>query len=226
MTNPSLFVGSVVQSTPDRLAYWYFRLNGFLTIENFAVHHEIGANTGTDADVIAVRFRDRHENFLRRMDDDPRIASCQSFANLVIAEIKTNRCELNGPWTDPKRGNMQRVLRAIGCVPAYAIESAANELYEKRPWINENISIRLIAMGNDRNTSSEYAQVEQITWEEVIEFCMGRFRQYGDQKKQVSQWAPDGLLFRELAQNQHRKAIRRLFGIPKLEADAGDPGSI
>jgi hypothetical protein len=222
VTNPSLFVGTAVRSSPDRLAYWYFRLNGFLTIENFAVHQEIGRNAGTDADVIAVRFRDRRENFLRPMVDDPRVTDCQSFANFVIAEVKTTRCQLNGPWTNPERENMQRVLRAMGCVPDAEITSASSVLYSGHDWIGENVSVRLFAIGNERNTDSGYADVNQIIWEEVIDFCMTRFQRYGPQKKQVSQWAPDGLLLRELAQNRNHKAIRRLFGLPKAMSDGED----
>lgn len=213
MTNPSLFVGSVVRSSPDRLAYWYFRLNGFLTIENFAVHDELSENTRTDADVIAVRFIEREENFLRPMRDDPRICDCNTLANLVIAEVKTGRCALNGPWTKPECDNMQRVLRAIGCVPAKDINLAANDLYESSIWLSRDVTIRLVAMGEYRNTDASMIGVPQFTWDEVIDFCIGRFREYGPQKRQVSQWMPDGLLLRELCDRQDRRAIRRLFGL-------------
>ncbi len=44
---------------PEKIAYWFFRLNGFLTIENFVVHPELisdGTSQRTDADILAVRF--------------------------------------------------------------------------------------------------------------------------------------------------------------------------
>ncbi len=213
MTNPSLFVGSVVRSSPDRLAYWYFRLNGFLTIENFAVHDELSENTRTDADVIAVRFLDRRENYLRPMQDDERLCDCLTFANVIIAEVKTGRCALNGPWTKPERENMQRVLRAIGCVSPDEIEMAAERLYETSSWQSQQVTIRLVAMGERQSTDESMMGVPQFTWDEVIDFCIGRFRAYGPQKRQVSQWMPDGLLFRELCDRQDRRAIRRLFGL-------------
>ena len=56
--------------TPERLAYWYFRLNGFLTTENFIVHPDRGPNQRTDADLLAVRFAHRKENLVRPMTDD------------------------------------------------------------------------------------------------------------------------------------------------------------
>ncbi len=37
---------------PEQTAYWYFRLNGFFTIQNFIVHPDIGGRQHTDADII------------------------------------------------------------------------------------------------------------------------------------------------------------------------------
>lgn len=52
---------------PEKVAYWYFRLNGFLQIENFVVHPERRGGQRTDADLLAVRFPHRAE----RLFDDP-----------------------------------------------------------------------------------------------------------------------------------------------------------
>lgn len=41
---------------PEKVAYWYFRLNGFFQIENFVVHPERRGSQRTDADLLAVRF--------------------------------------------------------------------------------------------------------------------------------------------------------------------------
>ena len=37
---------------PEKVAHWYFRLNGFLQIENFVVHPERRGGQGTDADLL------------------------------------------------------------------------------------------------------------------------------------------------------------------------------
>ena len=52
---------------PEKVAYWYFRLNGFLQIENFVVHPKNRGGQLTDADLLAVRFPHRAE----RLYDDP-----------------------------------------------------------------------------------------------------------------------------------------------------------
>lgn len=32
---------------------------------------------------------------------------------VVLSEVKTGQCSLNGPWTDPERHNMQKVLAPV-----------------------------------------------------------------------------------------------------------------
>jgi hypothetical protein len=44
------------QFNPERLAYWYLRLNGFLPIENFIVHDEGGRAQRTDIDLWRFAF--------------------------------------------------------------------------------------------------------------------------------------------------------------------------
>ena len=54
----------------ERLAYWYLRLNGCLTIQNFVVHPDKGREQKTDVDILAVRFPHRAELLHNSMKDD------------------------------------------------------------------------------------------------------------------------------------------------------------
>ena len=54
---------------PEKVAYWYFRLNGFLQIENFVVHPERRGGQRTDADLLAVRFPHRAERLFNSPND-------------------------------------------------------------------------------------------------------------------------------------------------------------
>jgi hypothetical protein len=45
----------------EKLAYWYLRLNGFLTITNFIVHPDFGRSQRTDVDILGCRFPYRQE---------------------------------------------------------------------------------------------------------------------------------------------------------------------
>jgi hypothetical protein len=49
---------------PEKVAYWYFRLNGFLQVENFVVHPGRRGSQRTDADLLGVRFLHRAEFLL------------------------------------------------------------------------------------------------------------------------------------------------------------------
>src|SRR6476661_7318065 len=90
---------------PEKVAYWYFRLNGFLQIENFVVHPGRRGAQRTDADLLAVRFPYRAERLFDdpndvMADDEHLLALSHDQIDVLIVEVKTNQpCTLNGPWT-------------------------------------------------------------------------------------------------------------------------------
>jgi hypothetical protein len=142
---------------PEKVAYWYFRLNGFFQIENFVVHPERRGGQRTDADLLAVRFPFRAE----RLFDDPndimaddvqQLALSGDLIDIVIAEVKTNQpCALNGPWTRQDRQNVHRVLAAIGCLSPDRIEAAATDIYRAGFHRSDALRMRLVAVGRDRS---------------------------------------------------------------------------
>jgi hypothetical protein len=203
---------SDLRSTPERLAYWYFRLNGFMTTENFLIHPETREHYGTEADIFATRFRHRRENIDRPMTDDPRVCDCPTFANIIVAEVKRGLCELNGPWTNRSSQNMTRVLKAIGCVDDDDVELAAESLYESSRWSNnDTATVRLFAVGE--RTNGELSPDLQIVWPSVIEFCIDRFTQYRRLKAPNRQWSEDGKHLMKLALDNDVGGIRRYFGL-------------
>src|SRR5437764_11426823 len=81
---------------PEKVAYWYFRLNGFLQIENFVVHPERRGGQRTDADLLAVRFPYRAERLFDNpsdimADDEQRLSLSRNLIDVVIAEVKRNQ---------------------------------------------------------------------------------------------------------------------------------------
>jgi hypothetical protein len=213
---------------PERLAYWYFRLNGFLTTENFIVHPDQGAEQRTDADLFAVRFAHRAENLLRPMKDDPAVITCQTFVNVIISEIKTGKCMLNGPWTRPERQNMQRVLKAMGCVPDAGINITCEDLYQRGAWADATTTIRLFAIGEERNDAlrlhgkTVLPATQQITWSEIIEFLVRRFTDYRGVKSSVGQWTADGKALQKAALSGAAAAlIRHKFRLNPASCENG-----
>ena len=138
----------------EKVAYWYFRLNGFLQIENFVVHPERGSEQRTDADLLAVRFPYRAERLFDNphdimRDDEARLSLSADQIEVVIAEVKTNRpCTLNSPWTREDHQNVHRVLAAIGCLPPGQIKQAAADIYTTGIHKSElGLRVRRVAVG-------------------------------------------------------------------------------
>ena len=122
----------------EKLAYWYFRLNGFLTIPNFIVHPDWGSDQRTDVDILGVRFPYRKELLENPMIDDKVFTRIKTKPFIVIAEVKKQICKLNGPWTDPRAKNMNRVLRAIGTFKDDILNQVAQDLYAHGFYENES----------------------------------------------------------------------------------------
>lgn len=195
--------------TPEKVAYWYFRLNGFLQIENFVVHSSGSGGQRTDADMLAVRFPFRAERLFDNpddimTDDIDGLRLSGELIDIVIAEVKTNQpCTLNGPWTKQDRLNVNRVLAAIGCLPHDQIEAAAAEIYRVGLYLSSTLQIRLIAVGRDRNEdlARDFPNVTQALWSEILTFIWQRFDRYRRQKTQVDQWDGEGRNIKELAKD-------------------------
>jgi hypothetical protein len=204
MSKPAAPSGEFLK--PERVAYWYFRLNGFLQIENFVVHPGGRGSQRTDADLLAVRFPHRaeflHDHQEPMRDDEGTLRLSPEVIDMIIAEVKTNDpCTLNGPWTAKESQNVNRVLAAIGCVPHGLINEAAAGIYRDGDFTHGALRIRLIAVGGVENPalSERFPQVVQITWPKIFEFIWHRFRKYRNQKTQVQQWDGQGRLLKRLA---------------------------
>jgi len=185
--------------TAARIAYWYFRLNGFLNIENFVVHpsdREARKQPGqkTEADLFGVRFPYRREP---GMKDDGAFEGIRTKPLFVIAEITKGPCKLNGPWTKPERKNMEYILEAIGAFPLDRQTEVATSLYEHCVYPHgdgKQCEVRFIAVGKERDTDLEkqYPALMQITLVSILEFIYERFKAYRARKKDHSQWDDSG----------------------------------
>ena len=181
-----------MQIIAERLAYWYLRLNGFLTIQNFIVHPDTGREQRTDADILGVRFPYRAELRPQPMADDGLFIKDNPY--IIIAEVTRGRCKLNGPWTEPQKENLQRVLRAIGAFSEQEIEIVARAVYKSGMFSSDSYHLTLACFGKDFNSSinRDFPAVPQILWDNILEFIYNRFRKYPDQKASHGQWDEDG----------------------------------
>jgi len=192
---------------PEKVAYWYLRLNGFLQTEDFYVHPVARGSARTDADLLAVRFPYRAERLYDNpsdimQDDTARLGLSRDRIDVVIAEVKTGRCALNGPWTNPDHRNVHRVLAAIGCIPDDKIDFAAQDIYEAGVHESgDQLRIRLVAIGREENWQlrATYPDVPQVTWTDLLGFIFDRHKKYRNQKKQTDHWDCIGKKLKRLA---------------------------
>jgi hypothetical protein len=195
---------------PEKVAYWYFRLNGFLQIENFIIHPGRRGGQRTDADLLAVRFPYRTEFLFEAappmLDDAKTLQLSPELIDVVIAEVKTNDpCRLNGPWTDKDDENVNRVLAAIGCMPQAQIQEVAAAIYGAGYYSANDRRIRLVAIGREssQTLAQQFPLVTQLIWKDMLEFIWHRFHMYRRQKRDVHQWDSQGLLLKEVANESH-----------------------
>jgi len=183
-----------VQITAEQLAYWYLRLNGFLTIQNFIVHPDTGSGQRTDADILGVRFPYRAELKPNPMIDDEPFVQFKDRPYIIIAEVKRSTCSLNGPWTEPEKENLQRVLRAIGAFPENQVETVAKHIYISGVFSDTAYHLTLACFGEATNSDIEknFPDIPQILWDKVLTFIYNRFRKYRDQKASHGQWDEAG----------------------------------
>ena len=199
------------QFDPERLACWYLRLNGFLSIENFIVHNEGGRAQRTDLDLVALRFPNRREALRGYADDAEWMADDRRFRDktnpfAAFVEVTTKQCKLNGAWTDRAKANVPRAIRALGVFSTpQEVEEASEKIYTAGRYASDKIELGLISIGESPNPdlSAQLRNVMQIVWSEITGFIFDRFAAFERIKEEHSQWDLDGHLLWHVFQ-EHR----------------------
>jgi hypothetical protein len=198
------------EMTPESLALWYLRLNGFFTIPSYVVHPDRAGGALTDIDVAGVRFPHRREFPHGPGGDDTeitRIASAQPLIALV--EVKTSICNLNGPWVNADAHTVERLLGDLGLVPEGSTPSAAAALRASASYADPSLTIRLVCLGRERNPElqSRYPNLPQRTWNEVARFIYARLNEYGRRKTDNRHWDEAGTLLWATFRSSQSEAV-------------------
>jgi hypothetical protein len=184
-----------MEISPEKLAYWYLRLNGFLTIENFLIHPETRRDSSTDVDILGVRFPFRKENLSRPMEDDiKRLAVPDSQIYILVVEVKSVECSLNGPRTRHEKKNMQKVLAAVGALAEARLDEVASALYSNGRFQSDDRVVSLCCIGRSRSELIEkkFPEVPQVVFSEILGFVYQRLKNYQREKAQHEQWDEHG----------------------------------
>lgn len=178
----------------ESLAYWYLRLNGFLTLPNVIIHPDRGVGIKTDVDALGARFPHRRELLEDPMEDDPLLVElAEGKILIVLGEAKTNFIDINKAWRRPERRNIERILGLVGPFPQVEVGVAAEAIYERGWYADAQHKVSLLAFGSRTNVDLErdLPEVPQITWARVAAFVHERFYIFKNQKRLHDQW-PDG----------------------------------
>ena len=206
---------------PDALALWYFRLNGVFSIGNFVLHPVLRGSACTDADVVGVRFPFRAEFPSGDGGDDAWFERQRTKACAVLAEVKTSTCAINGPWSDPARKIINKVLNDLGWYEASELQTAASTLYQCGFYDGPTLQCSLFCVGNSRSSAvaQRYPCVPQRTWADVIALIYSRFDRHFDRKSDHNQWdEPGQVIWRVFAASNtpatFESEVRRQFQLP------------
>lgn len=206
----------------EHVSNWYFRLNGFLSIPGFVVHPDTPKRYPlTEADLIAVRFPNSSEVIGKSPMVDDRLLT--SLANhkqtlFLLVEVKLDLCKINGPWSDPTAGNMQRVIKRLGFAHPELVESIAHQMYSELRWESETTVLQYVAVGKRINdgTQRTYAKLCQITWDQISDFLYERFKEFpeklpDDGQAIHEQWPDFGKAFGKRFRRIHSEIDARSF---------------
>ena len=180
----------------EKLAYWYFRLNGFLTIKNFVVHPNSGSQQETEIDIIAARFPYRTElpENEHPMQDDEYLILKPNKIRIVLAEVKARRCRVNPAWINPDKENMPQIISALGPFKGETVMPVSDEIYKHGYYEDNNFLLSLCCLGQEENLNihDQFPKVLQLTWNHVLSFIYDRFNKYEIYKRQHQQWDSTG----------------------------------
>ncbi|WP_337866046.1 hypothetical protein [Ignavibacterium sp.] len=115
--------------------------------------------------------------------------------SIFIVEIKRGVCNLNGPWTNKERENINRVLKSIGAFLNDNVNAVAMDLYDKARYEDENFIVQLAAVGCRINNKlkEKYQNLHQLTFnEDILPFIYYRLKEYERQKADHQQWDETG----------------------------------
>ncbi len=201
---------------PEDVAYWFFRLNGCLTIRDFIVHPDRRGSQRTDADVLALRYPWRAEQDML----DHRMFWRLERPHLYLVEVKSaGPCRLNGPWTDQVADNVGRVLSAIGCYQDDEKGPAATALYGSGHYRGSQVDASLVAIADfeSEQLAKSAPNAIQLVWNDILAFAFERLDLYRAQKAHHPQWDGAGQAMYSLAsgrgmdRDRFEMAVRRSF---------------
>lgn len=213
-----------MQIKTERLAYWYFRLNGFLNIENFIVHQELeNVNHITDIDFLGVRFNHRKELFNLEnehyLKDDENSDLFKYYSKsefkgkiyVILAEVKHGEPRINNSWLE-NENSITNLLYALGIISLYRIKKYAMKL-QKSGYVSINrFFISIVSVGNNnQGRLIPFQNIPVISWDDILGFIYNRVQENRTLKRNMHEWGIDSEgreLFRLASSSQYLEEFK------------------
>jgi hypothetical protein len=175
-------------NTFEQLAYWYLRLNGYFTVQNFVLHPEKDGSQRTEADLLAVRFPYHSEEINGTPMKNDCILDCvPGKIDFIIAEVKGKErdCCLNPTWTNSEKKNINYALNWFGIIDEKSkLYEISRVLYKSYSYEDDRFFIRFVCFGHSASEPIKKKAI-QITHNQAIEFIRKRFKEYKKTKKTI-----------------------------------------
>jgi len=188
----------------ESLAYWYFRLNGFLPLANFVLHRPDPINRqSADSDILAVRFPYVHEDIGGQPGDWDNERFVEWGLNhfnrtvCLIAEIKT------GQYTEASvnRAFAQRrvlyALRRIGAVTLSECEEVSNRLSREGVVQHREFSFAKVLVSSSARRVGNFDDTTpclHIELGDTVDFILTRMNRYRKEKEAARMFFPGDLI--------------------------------
>jgi len=176
----------------ESLAYWYFRLNGFMPLTNFVLHRPDPLHRhNADADLLAVRFPHVYEEVGGKQEDwdnDQFKKWGLDFRNVIslIVEIKTGRYSEESINRAFDERRVLYALRRLGVVNQEACEEISGELSRKGVVHYRAFSFAKILVSNSENAVGSCEKITpccRIELQHTVDFIRSRMHRYRADKE-------------------------------------------
>lgn len=170
----------------EQLGYWYLRLNGFLPLPNFVLHHEYNHHRTSDADIIAVRFPHVYEATGGQPSDwDPRFEDwglrlTEETIGLII-EVKSGEWQHDN-LRDHLAARHWRVPYAVRRLGMFTADNAADvgdALRQQSIVRHQGFAVAKLLIST---TDCPGQQWLHLRLEEATKFIRERMTKYADRK--------------------------------------------
>lgn len=193
----------------EELAYWYFRLNGFILIDNFVLHGAgLEENYHADVDLLGVRHKYAYELVGGQTTDcDERLMKhfCPNKHIGILCEVKS------GLETSPRirlsdRDRIKYAVQRIGLFSTHKSEEIAKSLAGEKVYVGDYNQIGKILISNDGTVRDDFIC---ISLKEIETFLINHLDTYSNPKNGGKLLFPSTLIQYFLWKSQHNKSVER-----------------